>query len=81
MEPVPTPCLMLRSTELLGSTTSLLRSGGWLAPVAFYKQSLDIDLNELVVRELNLVGGYGYGPEFAEALALMTVGRTRRTQW
>lgn len=65
------------SVDLLRSAISLLRSGGQLAPVALYKKNLDIELNELVTRELGLIGCYGYGPEFGEALDMVREDRLR----
>lgn len=59
------------SLSLLRHAPAMLRSGGRLASVALYKAELSIDLNEIVTRELDLVGCYGYGPEFGEALAMV----------
>lgn len=59
------------SLGLLREAPAMLRSGGRLASVALYKAELAIDLNEIVTRELDLVGCYGYGAEFGEALTMV----------
>lgn len=60
---------------LLSAGVGLLRSGGRLGMVALYKQPIALDMNELVARELEVVGCYGYDAEFGDVVRYVSEGR------
>jgi threonine dehydrogenase-like Zn-dependent dehydrogenase len=57
---------------LLSGATRLLRSGGRIVMVALHKADASLDVNDIVGREIDVVGCFGYDDEFAETLDLLS---------
>lgn len=57
----------------------IVREGGKVVLVGAYEQTVELDLNVLMIKGLRVLGSFGYGPqEFAEALELIRAGKVER---
>lgn len=63
------------SIDLVRASPALLRTGGRLGLVALYRDGLPLAANDMVTRELELVGCFGYAEEFRDATAMLRDGR------
>jgi threonine dehydrogenase-like Zn-dependent dehydrogenase len=63
------------SATLAEAAPTLIRSGGRLTLVALYKERPVFDIDEIVTREIEVRGCYGYDDEFARALELVANDR------
>ena len=65
--------------EVLGEALTIVRRGGRLVIVALYERRAEIDVNQIVVKELEVHGSFGYGggawTGFTEALDLLAAGK------
>lgn len=63
---------------VLGQALAMVRRGGRLVVVALYEQRAELDMNQVVVKELDLRGSFGYGSGawagLGEALDLLAAG-------
>jgi threonine dehydrogenase-like Zn-dependent dehydrogenase len=65
------------SPTLLRTAPSLLQPGGRLGLVALYKEPIALDFTLCVTREIDVIGCYGYGQGFRDAVVLV---QTRRVE-
>ena len=71
--------------ETLRDALQIVRRGGRLVVVALYERLAEIDVNQLVIKELVVRGSFGYGAGgftgFRDALALLAAGRVDTRPW
>lgn len=57
----------------------IVREGGKVVLVGAYEETVELDLNVLMIKGLRVLGSFGYGPqEFGEALELIRAGKVDR---
>jgi 2-desacetyl-2-hydroxyethyl bacteriochlorophyllide A dehydrogenase len=58
---------------------AIVREGGKVVLVGAYEETVELDLNVLMIKGLRVSGSFGYGPqEFGEALELIRAGKVDR---